>query len=76
MSKKQIICSSGEVGTRERIKNIYDDYQEFLIFNKRYNIAERLGYASVRQLWVDNPIVEGSSNPSDFKIYYDDFKSV
>lgn len=70
MSKK-IICSSGEIGTRERIKNIYDDYQEFLIFNSMYNIAERLGYKSVRKLWEENPIIEGSSNPKDLKIHED-----
>ena len=33
-----------------------------------FNIAKRLGYDNPKKLWDDNPLVQGSSNPSDFKI--------
>ena len=70
MPKQIVVCQSGETGMRSRIREIYDDYEEFLIYNQMYNIVERLNYHSARKLWEDNPIVEGSSNPKDFKIYH------
>ncbi len=68
MAKKIVKCESGELGFRQRVQEIYDDYEDFLHFNKMYNIHVRLKYPSARRLWEDNPIIEGSSNPSDLKI--------
>ena len=68
MSKKVVKCDSGEIGIQSRLREIYDNYDEFLVFNKMYNITERLGYNTPKSLWEDNPIVQGSSNPKDFKI--------
>ena len=68
MAKKIVVCDSGEIGMQQRFKSIYDDYQDFLVFDKMFNIAKRLGYDNPKKLWDDNPIVQGSTNPSDFKI--------
>ena len=68
MAKKIVVCDSGEIGMQQRFKSIYDDYEDFLVFNKMFNIAKRLGYDSPKKLWDDNPIVQASSKPSDFKI--------
>ena len=68
MAKKIVVCNSGEIGMQQRFKSIYDDYEDFLVFNKMFNIAKRLGYDNPKKLWDDNPIVQGSTNPSDFKI--------
>lgn len=68
MSKKVVKFDSGEIGIQSRLKEIYDNYDEFLVFNKMYNITERLGYNTPKSLWEDNPIFQGSSNPKDFKI--------
>ena len=68
MPKKIVKCDSGEMGVQQRFKSIYDDYEDFLVFDKMFNIAKRLGYDNQKKLWDDNPIVQGSTNPSDFKI--------
>lgn len=68
MPKKRVICDSGEHGLEQKLREIYDNYTEFLHFNKMYNITERVGYVSPRKLWDDNPVIQGSSNPKDLKI--------
>ena len=68
MPKKIVKCDSGEFGVQQNLQEIYDDYQDFLVFDKMFNIAKRLGYDNAKKLWDDNPLVQGSSNPSDFKI--------
>lgn len=69
MSKKKIvICASGESGIQQRLKDIYENYDEFILFNKMYNITERLSFPSPRKLWEENPIIEGSANPKDLRI--------
>ena len=68
MPKKIVKCDSGEIGVQQKLRTIYDDYQDFLVYDKMFNIAKRLGYDNPKKLWDDNPLVQGSSNPSDFKI--------
>lgn len=69
MSKKKIVtCASGELGIQQKLKDIYDDYDDFLLFNKKYNITQRLNFPTPRKLWEENPVIEGSSNPKDLRI--------
>ena len=68
MPKKIVKCDSGEIGVQQKLRTIYDDYQDFLVYDKMFNIAKRLGYDNPKKLWDDNPLVQGSSKPSDFKI--------
>ena len=66
--KTPIICQSGEIGMRKKVHEIYDDYEDFLHYNSMFNIVERLGYPSPKTLWEENPMIEGSSNPKDFRV--------
>lgn len=76
MAKKIVKCLSGEIGIRQRVREIYEDYEEFLLFNRMYNMHTRLNFPSARSLWEENPIIEGSSNPSDFRVYTKEKKKV
>ena len=68
MSKKIVICKSGEKGVRQNLNEIYDNFKDFELYDSKFNITQRLGYKSKYKLWRDNPVVEGSSNPDDFRI--------
>ena len=68
MPKKIVKCDSGEFGVQQNLQEIYDNYQDFLIFDSLFNITKRLGYKDSKSLWNDNPLVQGSTNPKDFKI--------
>lgn len=74
MNKKIVTCKSGAIGIRQKLQTIYDDYQDFLIFNKMYFMHERLGFNSPLDLWNANPTVEGSCDPTDFRIVEPEIK--
>jgi hypothetical protein len=63
----KIICISGLTGWQDHIQNVYDNFEEFEGYCKIYNIHERLGYDGIKECWNDNPIAEGSVNPSDYR---------
>ena len=53
---------------KKRLQNIYDDFDEWLYYCDIYHLAERLGYDSPEQAWKENPIIQGSINPRDYRI--------
>lgn len=54
---------------RVRLHKIYSDFEEFQAYDAVYNIGKRLGFRSIKTLWEENPIIEGSVNPKDLRIY-------
>ena len=50
MPKKIVKCDSGEMGVQQKLRTIYDDYQDFLVFDKMFNIAKRLGYDNPKKI--------------------------
>lgn len=64
---KRVKCESGLTGWQCRLRKIYTDYLDFLVFSRMYGLHERLGYVSARAAWQANPVVQGSVNPSDFR---------
>lgn len=51
-----------------KLHKVYADKEEFLAYDIVYGIAKRLGYKDPEKLWKDNPTVEGSTDPKDFRI--------
>lgn len=49
------------------LQKIYANYNEFLNYNEIYCIALRLGYRSAKKAWQDNPLVQCSTNPNEFR---------
>ena len=51
---------------KTRVRQIYATLSELRQYDAMYNIVERCGYKSAKQLWLDNPLIGGSTNPKDF----------
>ena len=67
MSKKIVICKSGEKGVRQNLNEIYDNFKDFELYDSKFNITQRLGYKSKYKLWRDNPTWKYYANPESTK---------
>lgn len=65
MKIKRAICKSGLTGWQARVRDNWSSLEELKGYDENYDIAGRLGYESAEELWDENPIVQGSTNPSD-----------
>ena len=59
-----------------RVQKNYGSLDELIHCDSAYNIAKRCGYNSCEKLWEDNPMLQGSTNPSDFGLVKDKTISV
>lgn len=53
-----------------KLQNEYSNLEEFKQYSDIYSLAERLGYKNAEEAWNNNPIIQGSVNPSDFKVLH------
>jgi hypothetical protein len=54
---------------QDHIQTVYNgDFDQFLSFDRMYGLHERLGFPSAEELWETNPVVQGSTNPDDYKV--------
>ena len=60
-------CQSGLMGWRTRLRNNYKDFDEWEHYSNMRGLCHRLGYGNPLRAWNANPIIEGSTNPSDFR---------
>ena len=68
----QVKCDSGITGFRHRLQDNYDNYAEWGRYSEMYDLANRLGYESSWEAWCDNPMIQGSVIPSDFRVVTED----
>lgn len=69
MPRTQVKCKSGQTGWRSTLHENYDnDREQWLSCSETYGLANRLGYDDAEEAWDDNPIIEGSVIPSDFRV--------
>jgi hypothetical protein len=52
---------------RDKLQNVYSDFEEFNDYNEIYNLAKRLGFKSAEEAWDANPTIQGSTEPGDYK---------
>ena len=71
---KKIVCKSGLQGEQCHLRDIYVDFFEWQAYSNMYRLSKRLGFNSARIAWALNPVVEGSTNPSDFRLSCDTSK--
>ena len=64
---KEVICKSGIRGWQERLHFIYADFDEFNCYAEAYGLHFKLGYTTPQAAWDDNPLVEGSTTPADYR---------
>jgi hypothetical protein len=65
------------------VKNLQDVYSgegEFKSYSENYGVFERLNggkeggfYLDIDEMWSENPVISGSTNPEDSKIITDDY---
>ena len=65
--QKSVICLSGTKGWQDKLQNVYNDSVEFAAYDEIYNLSKRLGYEDSTQAWDDNPLIQGSTQPNDFR---------
>lgn len=62
----RITTKSGLNGWQGRLQDEYVHFEEFEVYSGMYGLAAQLGFASAREAWDTNPIVQGSTNPGDY----------
>ena len=60
-------CKSGLTGWQQRLRSIYVNFEEFEAYCRMYGLHIRLGYKTPTKAWRDNPLVQGSVEPSDYR---------
>ena len=65
--RRKVTCSSGITGWECRLQNNYDSFEQFKDYDEIFSLSTRLGYPNSRRAWDSNPVVQGSTNPSDFR---------
>lgn len=53
---------------RKHLHRNYAHFAEFAAYSGTYNLAARLGYDSPESAWMDDPLIEGSVEPRDFRV--------
>lgn len=53
---------------QRRLHENYGHFEHWEHWSAVYGLAGRLGYASARDAWDDNPLIQGSVNPDDFSV--------
>jgi hypothetical protein len=64
---KTVICKSGAEGYQMRLHDSYDSFEDFESYSNMYGLHEKLGYKTAKNAWNKNPLIEGSTNPSDYR---------
>jgi len=65
---KRVTCKSGLSGWKCRLQKNYSSFGEFKSYSEMYGLHVRLGFSSAEKAWKANPIVEGSTDPKDFRV--------
>ena len=68
---KRVKCKSGLTGWQERLRKVYHNFEEFEAYCETWSISERLGYETPEEAWDANPIIQGSTDPSDCCVVLD-----
>ncbi len=66
-TKRRVRCQSGLMGERSRLRSRYVDCREWTQHAETFNLVHRLGYRSPAVAWSQNPLIESSTNPADFR---------
>lgn len=74
---KQVKTKSGLTGWQSRLQEQYEnDFELFKAYDENYNNAQRLGYKNAEEAWKANPIIQGSTNPSDYCVVLNEHNEV
>lgn len=63
----KVKCASGVTGSRDRLHSIYESLDEYRSYCEFYGLHTRAGYETPEAAWEDNPLIEWSVIPSDYR---------
>jgi len=63
---KHVKCKSGIQGWQCRLQKNYADFEEFEQYAELRDLHTRIGYATPKDAWLANPLIQGSVIPDDF----------
>jgi hypothetical protein len=66
--RRRVRCQSGLMGERSRLQSRYSSLEEWQNYSEVYGLANRLGYDSAAQAWANDPVIESSVKPEDFRV--------
>jgi hypothetical protein len=64
---KSVKCKSGLTGWRGNLHEVYTDFNDWKLWAESHGLHKKLGYKTPEATWDDNPMVEGSVQPSDYR---------
>jgi hypothetical protein len=50
----------------QKLHSVYNGFEEFEAYDEMYGLHERLGYETAEEAWLDNPVIQGSTDPRDY----------
>lgn len=53
---------------KSRLQKQYSDFEKFQGYDDNYGLAERLGFDSAEEAWEANPMIQGGTDPEDYKV--------
>lgn len=66
---KRVKCKSGLTGWQNRLqKNYNGSFEQFEAYCETWNVHARLGFDTPQAAWDENPIIQGSTDPTDFRV--------
>lgn len=65
---RRVMCKSGLKGWEGRLRDQYRSFSEFEACSMTYGLAFKLGFKTAREAWDANPLVQGSVEPSDYRV--------
>jgi len=65
---RRVKLPSGRMGWQGRLRANYGSFGEFGAYAEIYNLHGRLGFETPEEAWEANPMVQGSTEPSDFAL--------
>ena len=68
MKTKRVKCLSGLTGYQCRLQSNYSSFEEFEGYCENYGNHKTLGFDTPQEAWDVNPIIQGSTEPSDYRV--------
>ena len=52
---------------KDKLHDVYSSLDEFIGYCDIYDCHTRLGYKTPEDAWAENPLIQGSTDPKDYK---------
>ena len=67
MKFKKVRCKSGVMGEQFKLRDAYNDFEDYKRYCETWDTYKRLGYKTPETAWRYNPTVQCSTIASDYR---------